>query len=191
MDPNNMYSPNNDQNQNDQDRQAQDYASSYQPPQYQPPQYSSDSQQNPYGANDPYASQTSYQSGQQGEYDSNSAYQAPQYQSSPYQSSPYSYQAEPLQTQGGSGLAIGSMVCGILSIVFCCGSWISWILSVVAIVLGAVSISKGRRGKGMAMAGIITGAVGIVLSILILIVAGIMGATGDLAEYSHYFDYYY
>ena len=96
-----------------------------------------------------------------------------------------------MQTQGGSGLAIGSMVCGILSIVLCCGRWISWILSVVAIVLGAVSISKGRRGRGMAMAGIITGAVGIVLSILILIVAGIMGAAGDLAEYSHYFDYYY
>lgn len=190
MDPNNMYPPNDNQNQNDADRQAQDNASYYQPPQYQPPQYSSDSQQNPYGTSDPYASQNSYQSGQQGGYDPNS-YQAPQYQSSPYQSSPYSYQAEPLQTQGGSGLAIGSMVCGILSIVLCCGSWISWILSVVAIVLGAVSISKGRRGKGMAMAGIITGAVGIVLSILILIVAGIMGAAGDLAEYSHYFDYYY
>ena len=92
---------------------------------------------------------------------------------------------------GDNPMAMASMVCGILSIVFCCGSWISWILSIVAIVLGAVSISKGRRGKGMAMAGIITGAVGIVLSILILIVAGIMGAAGDLAEYSHYFDYYY
>ena len=191
MDPNNMYPPNDNQNQNDADRQAQDNASYYQPPQYQPPQYSPIRSRIRMVRTIPMRLKLLTSLASRVGMIPILPIRPRNYQSSPYQSSPYSYQAEPLQTQGGSGLAIGSMVCGILSIVFCCGSWISWILSVVAIVLGAVSISKGRRGKGMAMAGIITGAVGIVLSILILIVAGIMGAAGDLAEYSHYFDYYY
>ncbi len=70
------------------------------------------------------------------------------------------------------GLAIASLVCGIVGFTFC------FIPSVVAIVLGFVSRSRIRqangrlRGGGMALAGIICGFVGVAfLAIVILLVA--------------------
>lgn len=75
----------------------------------------------------------------------------------------------------GTGLGIASMVCGIVSILsICCGSMMSSslvyacvILGIVAIVLGIVQIVK-NESKGMAIAGIVCGAVGIVMFIAIL-----------------------
>ena len=152
-----------------------------QPPQYQPPQYdgSSSYQQPTYGQ--------SYQQPQQS-YQSQ-PYQAPQYSAQPYQASPYDMQD---QTKRSSGLAIASMVCGILSVVICCGMWISWILSVVAIILGAVSLSKRQGGRGMAIAGIITAVFGLLLSIGFFIFAYAVGQAGNSfdSSYSYYYNYY-
>lgn len=74
------------------------------------------------------------------------------------------------------GLAIASMVCGILSLL----SWCLWCLSgplaLVAIVLGHVASSKAKAdpsrfgGKGMATAGLITGYLGLLAAILMLAV---------------------
>ena len=70
------------------------------------------------------------------------------------------------------GMAIASMVCGILSITICCGTGI---LAIVAVVLGIISIKKPGC-KGMALAGIITGAIGLVFTIIwvILSISGTM-----------------
>src|SRR5687768_4592912 len=63
------------------------------------------------------------------------------------------------------GLAIASLVCGILSIVLCC----SVFTGVPAIVLGIMAINKEKNdpgrygGKGMAIGGIATGAVSILI----------------------------
>jgi len=71
-------------------------------------------------------------------------------------------------------LAIASMVLGILSIPTCCCAFLGTPLSVGAVVLGFVSLSKIRsqpqmwRGSGMAVAGIVCGGVGILLWILAL-----------------------
>lgn len=65
-------------------------------------------------------------------------------------------------------MAIISLVTGILGVV-CCGSWV---FSIAAIVLGLLSRKEiaesggAKTGAGMAMAGLILGAVGIVISIL-------------------------
>ena len=74
----------------------------------------------------------------------------------------------------GKGLGIASMVCGIVSIVsICCGMTIpllmygSVVLGIVAIILGIIQIVK-NESKGMAIAGIICGAVGIIMFIVIL-----------------------
>jgi hypothetical protein len=70
------------------------------------------------------------------------------------------------------GKAIASLVCGIISL-FILGP----ILGVVAIVLGVmarkeIAADPGLEGEGMALAGIITGAIGAVLAI-VLIAAGV------------------
>ena len=89
-------------------------------------------------------------------------------------------------------MAIVALICGILSVICHCvpvaGSFIGFFLSVAAIVLGIIEtkrIGRGEgsaKGKGMALAGIILGAVGIVFGILwivIISVASFAGVFGD------------
>ncbi len=66
----------------------------------------------------------------------------------------------------GKGLAIASMVCGIVSFFF-----FGLILSIVALVLGLVAKNKGYTG-GMATAGVATGSVALGLSLLTMIACG-------------------
>lgn len=80
------------------------------------------------------------------------------------------------QPQTNSVMAIISLVTGILGI--CCAGW--FILSIAAVVLGYLGRKEIResggtkKGDGMALAGLILGAIGIALGILswILIATG-------------------
>jgi hypothetical protein len=71
--------------------------------------------------------------------------------------------------QSTNGLAIASMVLGIL--------WLYWIGSILALVFGYVANSQIKRsggqqgGRGMAIAGIVLGWVGIGLLILTIVLA--------------------
>lgn len=68
----------------------------------------------------------------------------------------------------GKGLGIASMVCGIVSLIGCCGLWyVSIPLAIAAIVLGIVQIVK-NESRGMAIAGIVCGAAGLILSIIVI-----------------------
>ena len=64
-----------------------------------------------------------------------------------------------------SGLAIASMVLGIL--------WIYWIGSILAVIFGHIAMAqtkrKGEGGRGMAIAGLILGYIGIAFLLLIII----------------------
>jgi len=66
-------------------------------------------------------------------------------------------------------LAIASMVLGILSIPTCCCAFIGTPLSIAAVVLGIVSMGKIKnqpqawKGTGLAITGIVTGSVGVLL----------------------------
>ena len=82
------------------------------------------------------------------------------------------------QTPGpakSQGLAIGALVCGILSLVFFCFNILSIPLGIVAIILGVVAGGKARRGEaggeGLAKTGMILGIAGIALSLLITVLA--------------------
>ena len=77
--------------------------------------------------------------------------------------------------QTGKGLAIASMVCGIASIVLCCFTYFALILSIAAVVLGIISKKKTTEGSGMALAGIITGAVGLLIALFFIIVGAVAG----------------
>jgi hypothetical protein len=73
-----------------------------------------------------------------------------------------------------NGMALGSMITGIVSMPLTC-CWIGGLTGIVAIVLGImarkqIAESQGRQeGGGMATAGIITGAVAVVLFILMVL----------------------
>lgn len=89
------------------------------------------------------------------------------------------------------GLAVASMVLGIVSIVFSCCVWIGFVCSVLAIIFGILTLRKGPEGKSMAIAGIICGGVSIVLSVFVLIfwgTANYLSNLGDLDMFEHYWD---
>lgn len=70
---------------------------------------------------------------------------------------------------GKPGFAIASLVCGCLSILCCCGACCMFPLPVVAIALGVFSIAKNLDGRGLSIAGIVTGGVGLFLQLIISI----------------------
>ena len=83
------------------------------------------------------------------------------------------YQSPPPGAGQSQGLAIASLICGILAIFTFC----LWILSVplglAAIIMGIIArtnASKGQGGgKGLATAGMICGIVGILISVLAIV----------------------
>ena len=94
----------------------------------------------------------------------------------------------PMAVQGAStnGMAITGMVCGILTILpsCCCGLFglpltiLLVILSIVFSIIGLVQIKKNpaQKGKGMAIAGLIIGALGLIAAILMVVVFAMAGA---------------
>lgn len=75
-------------------------------------------------------------------------------------------------TNGGNGLAVGSLVLGIVGVVFSIlFVWVGLIASIIGLVLGLVARRRPSSSRGMVLAGIILSAIGIVLSIILIIVA--------------------
>ena len=70
------------------------------------------------------------------------------------------------------GLAIASMICGILGLLSCCLWFLSGPAALAAIVMGHIALSKIKGnpaaygGKGMAKAGLITGYLGLLATLL-------------------------
>jgi hypothetical protein len=78
-----------------------------------------------------------------------------------------------MPAQEGKGLAIASMVLGIVSLVLCCCFYYLAVpSSIVGLVLGIVSIKKGKPGKNMAIAGIIMSGIAVVFAIILVFAAG-------------------
>ena len=166
------------------------------------------SQENTYAQNDAYAQNNAY--AQSGVYTQPNTYtgataawqqqqqqQQQQYNNvNAYNTNMYNYNAAP-QNKEKIAFAIISLVCGILSIVCCC--WIglfNLIFAIPSIVLGIIAIKKKYAGKGMAIAGIICSAVGILLGIVLLVfmLAGLASQGYSYnVDYSDLFDssYYY
>lgn len=78
------------------------------------------------------------------------------------------------------GLCIASMVLGIISIVLFCIWYISVPCSILAIIFGILGMKSSF--KGMAIAGIITGALGILFTIVIFVGAFLLGVTIRILE---------
>lgn len=85
------------------------------------------------------------------------------------------------------GLSITALVLGICSIVLIWVPLLDWLLSILAIIFGAVSLVKVNKGeiegKGMAVAGLILGIIAIVLLLFITLIFGLAIFTGRMATF--------
>jgi hypothetical protein len=98
----------------------------------------------------------------------------------PPQGAPYGYYQQPqayMVAPQGNGLGIAGGVCGIVAVVLCWipfVDYVSIVLGALAIIFGAIGIrhanAHGGGGKGMALTGVITGIVALVISVLFLAV---------------------
>ena len=70
-----------------------------------------------------------------------------------------------MEQSESQGLAIASLVLGILAIITCLVPYISIALGVIAIILGVISVKT--KGRKKAISGIVTGSVGVVLAIIV------------------------
>ena len=151
----------------------------------EPPQYG---QRLPgYGAGGPYAApgpQSPYSSGYSSGYGSESGgpsndgqpYPPPPGYGPPYGTHPgYGYgpyggypSAQPLPR----GLAISSLVCGLLALVTFCLPLLPVLFGFVALGLGVAAIGRVRQGRaggqGMAVTGMVSGGVGVFLGVMVL-----------------------
>jgi len=80
-----------------------------------------------------------------------------------------------------SGLAITSMICGILGIVI---PYLGFILAVLAIVFGAIAIHQtgsqpNLGGRGMAIAGLVLGILAIAMWVIIISLVAAFGVATD------------
>lgn len=81
------------------------------------------------------------------------------------------------QSNGGTGLAIASMVLGIVALVLsCCLYFISIPCAVIGVILAAVSIKGQRDGKGMAIAGMVCSIISLVPAIIVIVTGSALGA---------------
>lgn len=72
--------------------------------------------------------------------------------------------------KSGNGLAITSMVLGIISLILCCcGHVITVILAVTGLACGIVALTK--RSSGFALAGVITSAIGLIFGIVGIVIS--------------------
>lgn len=108
------------------------------------------------------------------------------------------YYDNPAKPEGSPALAIVSLVTGIVSLVLsmscCClsmglGGMVGF-LGLISVVTGALSMILKKPGSGMAIGGIVTGAVSVLIAIVsILMMIGMFGAA--YSDYSSYSASYY
>lgn len=153
-------------------------------------------QQQSYNGQQPDSGQQQGYNGQLSDYNQQQGYN--QNYGDQNQQTPLSGYAEPVYhnqynaeyEEQGQGFGIASLICGILSIVTCCCSCPCAPLAIVSIVLGILQISKGAgSGRGMAIAGIICSAVGLILMVISLVFTIVMNSSGFAdSYYQNYYD---
>lgn len=135
----------------------------------------------------PYGQQQGYQNGPNPNYyGPQNPYQQQGYQKGPAPNyygpqNPYQqniqnpYQAPP---EGSVGMAVASMVLGIVGfLISCCFYPVTIVMAVVGLILGAVAIKKGPAGKGMAVTGIVLSIISLAFAVLVIILAASAGTT--------------
>lgn len=108
------------------------------------------------------------------EYNPNGGNPIPDYQ----QPNPYYYQQPPVAPVSNTK-AIISMICGILGVTCCCGSFVPAIVAIVLALLDRKD--RGGQFSGMAIAGLVCGIIGILFGVAYLVIYFIFLAAGTEA----------
>lgn len=82
--------------------------------------------------------------------------------------------AVPEQTSGGVGGSVAAMVLGIIGLVAWCIPLIGFPVNLIGFILGVVNV-KQAEGRGMAIAGIVTSTIGLILTVINAILGAIIG----------------
>lgn len=85
----------------------------------------------------------------------------------------------------GVGLAVASMVLGIISLLLgCCFWYITIPAAIIAVILAAVSMSKKMGGKGMAITGLVTSIISLIPAAIVAISGTSLLALGSMSSVS-------
>lgn len=125
----------------------------------------------------PYGSAYGNQYGASGQYGGYNAYGQPEHQyGAPGQYGGYNYgaPAEP------KALSIASLCCGIAALV---GFGFFLLPQIAAVILGHMALAREPAGRGMAIAGLVLGYVGIALTILVIVILGILVSSASFGGY--------
>ena len=87
--------------------------------------------------------------------------------------------------KGSKVFGIISLICGILGLLCSCCGWLGIVVAVAGVVLGIISIKKEEDAKGMAIAGIVCGGIGLVIAIIVLVSLGAL-SSADPEEIKKY-----
>lgn len=153
-------------------------------------QYPDFNQQQPYNQSNPY-----YGKYNQQPYNQNNQYnQYGDYNQPPQYNAPYYNQQYPIYNfqEKTKGFAIASLILGICSTLGSCCVWfLTLVTSITGLILGIVSLKRNEGGKGMAVAGIILSAVGILFSIftMIIFIFGFAESRSYINSYDPYYFY--
>lgn len=67
------------------------------------------------------------------------------------------------ETNGSKGMAVASLIFGILSLVCCC---IGFPFAIIGLILAIIVLAKHKNGKGLAIGGLITSIICLLISII-------------------------
>lgn len=84
------------------------------------------------------------------------------------------YGYPPAEPQGGSGFGIASLILGIISILLFWLTILDLVPIILGIILGIVGRGRNRRGRGLALAGIITSVIALLIVIGVFAVAAVV-----------------
>jgi hypothetical protein len=100
-------------------------------------------------------------------------YQQPQYNGQSQYNGQQQYQYQQNYNQyrqpGNKGMAVASMVCGIVGLCLSCCFWyVALPASIVGLILGIISLKNNEGGRGMAIAGVVTSSITVILALLVV-----------------------
>lgn len=90
-------------------------------------------------------------------------------------------QANAQEEKASEGLAIASLICGILSLVCCCCNLLGLALGIAAIVCAV--LAQRRGSSGMAIAGLVCGIIGCLFSMAVLVMVIVLSLNGGVSGY--------
>jgi len=94
------------------------------------------------------------------------------------------YQGGPAPSSPNNNMAVASMVTGIVGLVLQCLCWpVGLVAAFAAVILGVIALrqlgERGGGGRGFAIAGIATGAIGLVIALVLLALVGVAMTTSS------------